>query len=112
MTAGDMIRPPGRKPFTRERLARSQELYASGTGNRQAVILLLGLTAVWFAVLWMAVFGSRPHTYLLILAGTYTVGVLSGAGFSGVARRRGTSRAVANRTDGDEPIDAEVRPIS
>jgi hypothetical protein len=112
MTAGDMIRSPSRKPFTRQRLSHSRDLYSSNSGNRQAVILLLGLTAIWFAVLWMAVFGSRPHTYLLILAGTYTVGVLSGAGISGLTLRRGSRDTASVSAGSGEPIDAEVRSVN
>lgn len=89
MTAGDMARSTSRRQRTRERLLRGHESRSTRSLNRQAVILFLGLTIVWLGVLWMAVFGSRPHTYFLILMGTYTVGVLSGADMSTLAFRRG-----------------------
>ena len=109
MTAGDMIRPP-RRPLTRE-LLRGQASEAGRSGNRQAAILFLGLTVVWVAVLWMAIFGSRPHTYLLILVGTYTVGVLSGTGLSGLVFRRGNRFERPVQRASDEPIDAEVHSL-
>ena len=86
MTAGDFVRPERKPPFTRERLLQGRELTSARPQQLWAAVLLLGLTFLWVAVIWMAVFGSRPHTYLMVLAGTYTIGVLSGAGFSGVAR--------------------------
>lgn len=112
MTAGDIIRPSGRTPFTRERLSQGREMTSARTQHLWAAILLLGMTFLWVAVIWMAVFGTRPHTYLMILAGTYTIGVLSGAGFSGVLGRRGSQPvATPARQRIDEPIDAEVRPV-
>lgn len=112
MTAGDMIRPPSRRPLTREHLLRGYRSDTGRSGNKQAAILFLGLTFVWVAVLWTAIFGSPPHTYLLILVGTYTVGVLSGTGMSGLVFRRDNRNASPATERADEPIDAEVRPVS
>lgn len=111
MTAGDMIRPSGRTPFTRERLLNGRELRSARPQHLWAAVLLLGLTFVWVTVIWMAVFGSRPHTYLMILAGTYTIGVLSGAGFSGILGRNSERRQPPASVPVDEPIDADVRPV-
>lgn len=110
MTAGDMIRPRSRTPLTRE-LLRVHALEARRPANKQAAILFLGLTFVWVAVLWMAIFGSRPHTYFLILMGTYTVGVLSGTGLSGLVFRRNSRIEKPASRASSEPIDAEVHPV-
>ena len=112
MTAGDIVRPDRKVAFTRERLLQGRELTAARPQQLWAAILLLGLTFLWVAVIWMAVFGSRPHTYLMVLAGTYTIGVLSGAGFSGVLGRRNNEPVAApiqQRTS--EPIEARVREV-
>ena len=112
MTAGDIVRPDRKAPFTRERLLQGRELTSARPHHLWAAILLLGLTFLWVAVIWMAVFGSRPHTYLMVLAGTYTIGVLSGAGFSGVLGRRGNQPVPARvQQRADEPIEARVRPV-
>lgn len=110
MTAGDFVRPSRKAPFTRERLLRGQERTSARPQRLWAAILLLGLTFLWVAVIWMAVFGSRPHTYLMLLAGTYTIGVLSGAGFSGLFSRR-DGQPVPVRQRIDDPIEARVRPV-
>ena len=111
MTAGDMIRPPGSTVFTRERLTGGHDRISVRSQDLRSAILLVGLTFLWLTVIWMAVFGSRPHTYLLILVGTYTIGVLSGSGLTSVLgrRERRSARPVSVRVD--EPIDAEVRPV-
>jgi hypothetical protein len=111
MTAGDMIQPPGRTVFARDRLIRGRHRISARPQNLRVAILLVGLTFIWLTVIWMAVFGSRPHTYLLILVGTYTIGVLSGSGLTSVLgrRERRAARPVSVRVD--EPIDAEVRPV-
>lgn len=112
MTAGDIVRPDRKAPFTRERLLRGRELTSPRPQQLWAAVLLLGLTFLWVAVIWMAVFGSRPHTYLMVLAGTYTIGVLSGAGFSGILGRRSNEPAVAPiRQRVNEPIEARVREV-
>jgi hypothetical protein len=110
MTAGDVARPASQRQLTRERLLRGHESRSTRPLNRQAAILFLGLTVVWLGVLWMAVFGSRPHTYFLILVGTYTVGVLSGTGMSTLVFRRGTAPVFTGETE--PPINAEARPGS
>jgi hypothetical protein len=110
MTAGDVATPASRRQLTRERLLRGHESRSTGPLNRQAAILFLGLTIVWLGVLWMAIFGSWPHTYFLIMAGTYTVGVLSGAGMSTLVFRRGTAPVPTRETV--SPVDAEVRVLS
>ena len=111
MTAGDMIRPSGHTPFTRERLLKGRELRSARPHSLWAAVLLLGLTFVWVTVIWMAVFGSRPHTYLMILAGTYTMGLLSGAGFSGLLTRKSEQPSPRDSVSIGDPIDADVRPL-
>lgn len=111
MTAGDMLRPVSQRQLTRERLLHSHQTRSTRQMNRRAAILFLGLTIVWLAVLWMAIFGSRPHTYFLILVGTYTVGVLSGSGISTFVFGRGFSSRAPAETPA-EPVDAEIRPVS
>ncbi len=110
MTAGDMAQPSSHRQRTRERLLRGHELRSARQMSRQAVALFLGLTIVWLAVLWMALFGSWPHIYFLILVGTYTVGVLSGTGMSSFVFRR--RQGVEPVEDQDAVIDAEVRSVS
>lgn len=110
MTAGDIVRATSPRQTTRERLLRSHQSRSTRQMNRQGTILFLGLTIVWLAVLWMAIFGSWPHTYFLILVGTYTVGVLSGAGMSSLFSRRRDNPALPD--DIDAPLDAEVRSVS
>lgn len=112
MTAGDMIKPtlPDRHDLIRQRTRRGHAPESARSGNYQAVVLFVILTVVWVAVLWLAIFGSRPHTYLLLLVGTYTVGVLSGTGLSGFIFRR--ARITQQASKADEPIDAKVRTVS
>lgn len=110
MTAGDMTRPTARRPLSRE-LLRHHAAASRQRGNRQAVLLFLCLTFIWVGVLWMAIFGSRPHTYLLILVGTYTVGVLSGTGISGLLLRHNKPKSTTPPEPSAEPIDAEIRPV-
>lgn len=107
MTAGDMLRPVSQRQLTRERLLRGHQTRATRQMNRMAAIMFLVLTIIWLAVLWMAIFGSRPHTYFLILAGTYTAGVLSGAGMSTLVFRRGGGSALAERSE--ETVNADNR---
>lgn len=111
MTAGDMIRPHKRTPFTRERLQRGRELTSARPENLRSAMLLVGLTVIWLAVVWMAVFGSRPHDYLMIIVGTYTIGVLSGSGLTSVLNHRDKPAAQPVAIASNDPIDAEVRPV-
>ena len=107
MTAGDMLRPATPRQLTRNRLLRGHQTRSTRQMNRWAAMLFLGLTMIWLGVLWMAIFGSRPHVYFLVLVGTYTVGVLSGTGMSTLVFGRKNARAKTK--DADE---ANVRPVS
>lgn len=111
MSAGDMIHPKDRVPFTRDRLSRGREMTSARPQNLRSAMLLVGLTVIWLTVVWMAVFGSRPHDYLMIIVGTYTIGVLSGSGLTSVLARREHPVPVTVSSSIDEPIDAEIRPI-
>lgn len=109
-TTRDVAPPATRRPLTGERFRSARTSSVARSTLRRPVLFFLGLTIVWIGVLWIVIFGSRPHVYLLLLVGIYLAGVLSGAGMSAIFCVR-TAEPAAEAQSG-KPVDSEARTLS